>query len=263
MRGMVGLLAVVACAAAPALADWNVGDPHKMHFPQLPDQYGIDVNFRSPIVLADDWKCSETGPVTDIHFWFSAQNDWFDISQPLTSQIFNIHTSIHGDIPADPGDPTSYSRPIDPAYWERDFAPTQPEVKIRRWLPDGDQAWYDPTIPMFVPADHFKIYQVNITGIPNPFTQQQGTIYWLDLSISSVQPLGWKTADTAKYPAPYTGKHYLDDAVWRAPGAAWTPLYDPRDPAQHVSLDLAFVITPEPAAALLLLAGALCVRRRS
>ncbi|MCJ7578787.1 MAG: hypothetical protein MUO91_10085, partial [candidate division Zixibacteria bacterium] len=48
---------------------------HKMHFPQLPDLEGWDVYAVYPKTLADDWKCSATGPVTDIHFWGS----WKDI----------------------------------------------------------------------------------------------------------------------------------------------------------------------------------------
>jgi hypothetical protein len=267
MKRMVcfGLGATLLSAAlAPALADWNVGDSHKMHFPQLPDRYGMDVNFRSPIILADDWTCSGTGPVTDIHFWFSAIDDWFSPTAPLDNQIYNIHTSIHGNIPANPVDPTSYSKPADPPLWQRDFNPTAPEVKIRPWTPDGLQGWFDPTIPSYMPNNHQRIYQVNIRNIPNPFYQQYGTVYWLDLSISSLLPLGWKTADTSLYPPPYTGNHYLDDAVFWVPGTNdWRPLVDPRFPTDHVSLDLSFVITPEPTAlGLMALPAVVLLRRR-
>ncbi len=48
-------------------------DGHKMHFPQLPDEDGWDVNATQPQVLADDWTCSQTGWVKDIHFWGSWQ----------------------------------------------------------------------------------------------------------------------------------------------------------------------------------------------
>jgi hypothetical protein len=44
---------------------------HKMHFPQLPDLEGWDVYAVYPKTLADDWQCSETGEVLDIHFWGS------------------------------------------------------------------------------------------------------------------------------------------------------------------------------------------------
>jgi hypothetical protein len=35
---------------------------HKMHFPQKPDPTGADVFFNPPRVLADDWRCSASGP---------------------------------------------------------------------------------------------------------------------------------------------------------------------------------------------------------
>ena len=66
------VLLCVAALAGPALADWDPEDGHKMHFPQLPDPNGYDV---SAYCLTDDWTCSETGPVTDIHFWGSCQGD--------------------------------------------------------------------------------------------------------------------------------------------------------------------------------------------
>lgn len=55
--------------------DWGPGDDYKMHFPQLPDPTGWDVyavaqlpGF-SDVVLSDDFRCSETGWIKDIHFW--------------------------------------------------------------------------------------------------------------------------------------------------------------------------------------------------
>lgn len=228
-------------ATAPALADWNPDDGHKMHFPQLPEVNGFDINFKTPLILADDWLCSETGPVQDIHFWFSAQGDWFDISQPLPGQIFNIHVSIHANIPAGtPGGPP-YSTP-GALLWERDFGPTDPEVIIRRWG-TGIQSWYDEATGQVIVNDHQIIYQCNIAKIPEPFYQKRGEIYWLDVSIDSEAPLGWKTADRSLYPPPYAGIHFEDDAVWRSGAAGWQELVYPEGPFAGESLDLAFVIT--------------------
>ena len=56
-------------------ADWQQGDDYKMHFPQLPDVYGWDVNATWPNVIADDWMCNGTGYVEDIHFWGSWRGD--------------------------------------------------------------------------------------------------------------------------------------------------------------------------------------------
>ena len=68
----------------------------KMHYPQLPDENGWDVNATWPLVLADDWLCTETGWVKDIHFWGS----WLGDS---IGYIEYFILSIHEDIP--PGGP--------------------------------------------------------------------------------------------------------------------------------------------------------------
>ncbi|MFA7237845.1 MAG: PEP-CTERM sorting domain-containing protein, partial [Phycisphaeraceae bacterium] len=72
---------------------------------------------------------------------------------------------------------------------------------------------------------------------------------------------GWKTADMTLYPSPYTGNHYQDDAVFYN-GTTWQELFDPRFPTGQVSLDLAFVITPEPTSIALLTIGGLALLRR-
>ena len=92
------MLALVALLATTAGADWDPGDPYKMHFPQEPDPQGWDVHFTTAShVLADDFLCTSSGPILDIHFWYS----W---AQDLVSEIDTIHASIHEDIP-DPDGP--------------------------------------------------------------------------------------------------------------------------------------------------------------
>jgi len=237
-RVISATLLALALVVTTAHADWNPGFKHKMHFPQQPDVNGYDVNFTAPLIVADDWKCSETGPVTDIHFWFSARNDWLNLQLPLDVQIFNIHVSIHEDIPAGPVIP--FSRP-GAQLWARDFNVGQ--VKIRKYG-SGQQSWYDPSTGLLVPNDHTTIYQCNIINIPEAFYQKRGHIYWLDVSITAQQPLGWKSADLFKYPPGNYGQHYQDDATW-TPGAAvgWQDIHYPSGPLQGQSMDMAFVIT--------------------
>ena len=70
-------IVVFFLASGVAKADWVPADGHKMHSPQLPDPNGWDVSATvdgqmvPPLVLADDWQCSETGYIKDIHFWGS------------------------------------------------------------------------------------------------------------------------------------------------------------------------------------------------
>ncbi len=243
---------VVMFVAAPAVADWFPGDPHKMHFPQLPDPQGWDVNATTPKILADDWMCSRTGYVDDIHFWGSWRHDDQGI-------ITNIHLSIHADIPAviDPatGEVDEHSRPGE-LLWSYDTL--VPEMTYG----DGQQGRYDSNPPeVVVPGDHLMFYQYNVTDIPEPFWQEEGTIYWLDIQVTVADPenthWGWKT----------TEMHWNDDAVWGDWTSAdpdtieWTPL---TDPFTQQTMDLAFVITPEPGTMLLLgLGGAVLIFRRT
>jgi hypothetical protein len=55
-------------------ADWSPGDAYKMHSPQLPNAKGNDICLVHQAV-ADDFKCSETGYIRDIHFWVSWKGD--------------------------------------------------------------------------------------------------------------------------------------------------------------------------------------------
>lgn len=233
-------LIAIAGAATPAVADWDVGDLHKMHYPQLPDPNGIDVSMRDPEVVADDWQCSGTGPVTDIHFWFSVLDD----AQP---EINSIHVSIHRNIIPN-GQP--YSRP-GALLWERQFTPTDFTVRL---FGTGDQGWYVPENGFYEPSDHLNFYQMNIENIVDPFIQEEGTIYWLDISVNAVTPIGWKTS---------MSQQFMDTSVWGIlPDPIWMPIFDPRPGKAQLPLDLAFVITPEPGVLLLLVAGTLVLRRR-
>lgn len=236
-KGRLWPCALVLLSGATALADWNVGDPHKMHFPQLPDPNGWDVNMGvQPLALADDWMCSQSGWVNDIHFWFSYRGD-------LVAPLHGIQVTIFSDDRTGP-----FSKPGDP-LWSRQFLPH--EFTTREW-DVGNQGWYDPWDQFFLPGDHTLTWQANIDHILDPFWQEEGTIYWLGLSVITdpFAQVGWKTSLD----------HFEDDAVWFDPTMGWHELFDP---FTGVSMDLAFVITPSPGAlALLTIAGVMTTRRR-
>jgi fimbrial isopeptide formation D2 family protein/uncharacterized repeat protein (TIGR01451 family) len=214
------------------VADWDPEDGHKMHYPQLPDPFGWDVDATyveaiwPQIILADDWMCSETGPVEDIHFWGSWLGD-------NVGTITAFAIAIHADIPANPPD-IPYSRPGE-KLWERMFSPGE-WIEAGPW--EGPQGWYDPA-EGYIPENHFLYWQYNIEDIPDPFIQEVGTIYWLAISaIVMPQPepfqprWGWKSSQD----------HWNDDACWSYwYEPFWIDLWEPPDFTQ--SLDLAFVIT--------------------
>lgn len=223
MRRILIILTAVALVAAytatPAVADWEPGDGHKMHFPQLPDEAGWDVNATFPVVLADDWECPQTGWVKDIHFWGS----WRGGEEGV---IVAFWLRIYANIPSPPSKPGAL-------LWEYN-------TTSFTTIPIGGQpqGWFDPATGEVIPVDHEVFYQYNIfLDSLDWFWQEAGTIYWLSITAAPLPPnvWGWKTSL----------QHFMDDGVYSVdPDYFWEPLYDPEPP--YETLDLAFVITGEP-----------------
>ena len=259
------VIGALICLPAAATADWipnNPSDPlnstnHKMHYPQFVDPGGWDVKSTAPLVLADDWQCSETGPVSGIHFWSSSRQD-------QQFEIQNIHVGIYGNLDVGaPENPFPYSIPTDQPLWEQDFV--QGQFLLSPPLLTFMQGWYDPSTGEDIWPDHSNYYQVNITDINPLFIQHEGQVYWLAISLTLDPPggqaeVGWTTSLVTPF---------MDRPVFRdltLPGMAWTPARGV--PGQSATgPDLAFVITPEPSAVVMLLGAGLlgllaCARRR-
>ncbi|MGH8015191.1 MAG: hypothetical protein ACREBV_03275, partial [Candidatus Zixiibacteriota bacterium] len=109
---------------------WRPGDRHKMHFPQLPDVNGWDVQSTQPVVLGDDWRCSETGWVKDIHFWGSWQHG-------VQGQILSFNVKIFSDVPSGPAEPFSHPGNL---LWERDIS----NFVCASFQPLTPEGWYEP-----------------------------------------------------------------------------------------------------------------------
>jgi hypothetical protein len=243
----------VLFASCTALADWNEGDPYKMHFPQMPDPCGWDVGFYTRVPqLADDWQCTESGEVDDVHMWYSWKDD-------LVGTIEMVQLSIWSNNPGgETGAAAGYSTPDEQLWGYQNLYPG--DFTTRLWG-KANQGWYDPVSGEYETNDHVQIFQLNIEDIADPFYQEAGEIYWLSVCFyiaADQSHAGWKTADVDSYPDPYTGSHFMDDAVWYD-GENWNRLLDP---ISEESLDLAFVITPEPATLSLLGLGSLVMLRK-
>ncbi|MCP4634347.1 MAG: T9SS type A sorting domain-containing protein [candidate division Zixibacteria bacterium] len=220
---LLRLTAVIVLSAlftAPAWADWYPSDGHKMHWPQFPDStsYGWDVNATFPVVLADDWECSESGWIKDIHFWGSWRYD--DVGF-VDSFLISFHYN-------DPGPP---SKPVNPPiaqfiitdYIERPVQPFEME------------GWYDPSTGDFGVQDHWQYFQYNIFLDDDLwFWQDEGQIYWVNISAfvrDTQTKWGWKS----------TADNFMDDACWAfEPDYDWHEMYEP--PNFYESLDLSFVV---------------------
>ena len=243
----VSVAMVLMFLALPAMADWQPEDGHKMHFPQLPDPNGWDVEIVTESnKTADDWQCSASGPVNDIHFWTSWAHDNERPDQDVPGRIQWITATIYSNIPVSVGGP-NFSQPGQ-ELWNWTFNEDQFSVRHAGF---GDQGFYSAAADDWNRPDHQRFQQVNITDIAavtEPFEQKQGEIYWLSLSASwegTQWPVGWKTSQD----------HFEDAAVWWHDGnKVWSPLYDPQLGQQGIvqQLDFAFVITPEPSSFVML-----------
>src|SRR2546422_4454821 len=183
-----GLFAPLAClclilVATPAQAHWPNTNATK--FVQMPDlsTNGMDIFFVNyPTILADDFVCTNTGPVTDVHLWISSIED-----APTTGGQFEL--SIWDDVPGDPaaGIPSHPGKRL----WSEIFGPGQYEI-VAPWAVNlQEQFWnLDASPPQFFGPDT-KLFQYNFYP-KNPFTQTgtplTNVIYWLGVSMQNDSP---------------------------------------------------------------------------
>lgn len=194
--------------------NWTVDDPHKMHHPQLPDETGWAVNATRPLIVADDFLCTESGQILDFHFWGAWRNG-------IEGQVNAFVLSIHSDIPADPPS-MPFSKPGQ-TLWEL----TVEEFEAIPFDPPTDEGWYDPANGEVIHPDHNAYFQYNICLDPDdptyePFTQVEGTIYWLNISAIVEDP------DNTKWGWKSTQDHWNDDCVWATWGNLdWVEIIEP------------------------------------
>ena len=191
---------------------------HKMHYPQLPDPNGWDVNatgnvsLPNSIMLADDFRCSETGYIDDMHFWGSWKDD-------IEGQVIMFHLAIYDNVPEGPH---GYSEPGQELWWTEIY---EPEFTVTPEDPSGEQGWYDPINGEILPLNHQAYYRYDVIFPPGlGFWQVQGEIYWLKISAFINDPentaWGWKTSFSPLF---------MDDAVYDSYAAptGWRELYEP------------------------------------
>ncbi len=290
IRPIVTAALAVAFIVTPVSADWDPGDGHKMHWPQMPDlnPTGMDVlaglAFEPTVsvkFLADDFLCTETGPITDVHLWGS----WLNDQMPPPPDQGTFVLGLYSDVPAGTAG-IEHSRPGD-LLWEMAFHPGE---YIAREYAIGQEQFYDPNIDQIIGSDT-AVWQYNFfIDEAMALIQQEGNIYWL--AVANVDPNNDGIIDISDLMAAQAGinrfgwktstDHFNDDAVFldtdlvlgsmldgiSPPGEPISDLpwqemrYPLGHPFETQSIDLAFVITPEPATLALLALGTLAMLRR-
>jgi hypothetical protein len=208
---------------------------------QLPNltEQGIDVNDTKPSILADDFNCTTTGPITEITVWGSWKGDYIQMPGAVKFRL-----SIHSDIPDNPQDPNGYSRPGN-TLWMKEFLPGQ--FTVGQEAINLEEGWMDPPLH-YIPWADTICWKYTFTIDPNQAFTQSGKpnspiVYWLDVQAEpegTMSKFGWKTART----------HWNDDAVWGMgmepyPGPWNELIYPPQHPFHPESIDLAFRIVTE------------------
>ena len=247
----------ISLLASTTFADWTAPK-----WVQLPDvtTTGLDVRANSNVVLADDFQCTEKGPITDIHLWGSWLHDEPPQGEGGAGNV-TFTLSIHADVPQGAPGGGNYSMP-GATLWQQTFSPGQ--FAVRQYISGIAEGWYDPSTGEYQPSNPPQggppadtiCWQYNFLIDPREAFQQQGTpqipkVYWLDVQAIVPQGenalFGWKTSM----------QHWNDDAVWgtgvEPDVGGWQALkYPTGHPWENKSIDMAFVITPEPATILLL-----------
>jgi len=246
---IVSILVFTLLSGSTGLADWDSTEPAKwVQWPDLTPN-GVDVafgegdpdnkDFAGSYILADDFPCTSSNHVTDIHVFCS----WFDDYQ---GEIGEIRVSIWSDWPEDAAH--LYSTPSN-ELWSITLPMSDPRWTIQPivTVPEGEW-WWDPAQPLGIHPGDWTVYQLNIFLDPtNAFLQlgspDQTNIYWLALQVTPLDPtaqIGWKTRDP-------TDGHYMDDAVWSADGGLnWGELrYPPNHPYAEMSIDFSYVLTSD------------------
>lgn len=205
---------------------------------------GVDVD--DEFELADDFLCTQTGPITDIHIWGSFRNDYEGIPQAVLTNLAFI-VKFYADVPVGPNNALGYSHP-GAVLWQMPFAPGQYQAGRCAQIQQPGEWWHTPPAFWQPGADMF-CYQFDFFIDPKvAFRQSRSNIYWLSVQCvnqSGEYWFGWKSTDPTN--------HWNDDAVWLdySTGApTWRELrygdgHPYANPLPGQSLDLSFAVSTE------------------
>lgn len=296
------LIAALFAVSTPASADWSptiATDRAAAKWVQLPDLTSTGMDVLDTIqpnttpnpqwkTLADDFLCTQSGPVTDAHIWGSWLFDQLPIDPNGLPNPGALQFKISFWTDIQPNAAIPYSHP-GTLLWTNVFSPGQFTVNPN--VLNAQESFFDPNIGGIIGTDT-HVYQYNfpnlVDALGQNFVQTAGTIYWFEvqanvLNVNGAVPasFGWKTADPTILPHTYVPPaqySFMDDAVFadtlgfNGPNMTfWRDMHYPTGhPYGGQSVDLSFVLTvPEPSTVamacmgLVALVGMIVRRRRN
>lgn len=168
----------------------------------------------SILTVADDWRCLDGSPVSDLHFWGSYPG-WAEdrpvspSALPPGVEAFRIQ--VYSDVPT-VSSTTEYSHPGKLLYevWVKDFAETYVASIYQPWWEKYEHKYrYDLDLPRIFWQKRDRIYWLNISAIPAgdyPWGWESSMDRWNDFAVK-----GWyKDPDNWYWdliPHPLTGEH--------------------------------------------------------
>ncbi|MHC4621052.1 MAG: S8 family serine peptidase [Planctomycetota bacterium] len=197
-------------------------------------------------VVADDFSCTKTGPITKVILWSSFEDD-------KKYTIGRIHLSIYDDAPDPDGGGSLYSEPNN-LLWERDFYEEDFTESLYYTIPPftipAVAWWWDPAGGEAATKDpnHKETWRYDIFIDPcdafvqradpcNPLTYWLGVYVQFGLVPQGLDPgFGWKTA--------LLSEGWNDSGVWSDDGGTtWNELkYPPGHDDFGSGIDLSFKI---------------------
>lgn len=188
-------------------------------------------------VVADDWVCNTSDPVTDIHWWGS-HLDW-NRSSPPTDLPDRFHITIWDDVPA--GADGSFSHP-GTVVWEI----VRPYSEILITFVGWD---YDPRMNRFDGA--FR-YDLDLFEEEWFLQDPAGTsnVYWISIAgeydtLGPLYPWGWKTRPHD--PAAPDDAVVIEDPTDPINGSVYQAGHPITWPGENDSWDMAFELTTNAA----------------
>ena len=218
-------------------------DTNGIKYMQPPNLAGYDISDSLGYVMADDFVCSNTGPIIGIHIWGSWLNN---VHGAITNFILGIYsdvpavTNATGITPSKPGN-LLWTEAFSPGQFvENEDGPSQEQfispASVNNIGPDS-QVW----LYCFFPTNPF--IQTGTTTAP--------TVYWLAAyaqgqnfgpTYDQTPQYGWKTTFTVQNDTSV----FIGGNALPGNNAPWTPnTTPPGSPEGAQPIDLAFELTTE------------------